>query len=214
MNQQRPIRVLVVDDHAMLRSGLRQFIEAYDDLALAGEARNGAEAVEKCNLEAPDVVLMDLAMPVMDGLDATRRILQKRPEIKIIILSSFHDQERVEQTLKAGAIGYLLKDVSAENLAQAIRSAYSGRSTLAPEATEALIQATRRKDNPGSDLSERERQVLALLADGQSNAQIAKELSISLTTVKYHVGSILSKLGVESRSQAIALAWQQNLIEK
>jgi NarL family two-component system response regulator LiaR len=211
---QQPIRVLIADDHAMLRSGLRQFIETFDDLALAGEARNGAEAVEKCQEDPPDVILMDLLMPVMDGIEATRQISHQNHEIKIIVLTSFHEQERVEQALQAGAISYMLKNASAEELAEAIRSAHAGHSTLAPEATAALIKVTRQKTALGSDLTGREREVLRLLVAGYSNAQISEKLSISTTTVKFHVGGILSKLGVTSRAQATAVAWQHNLVGK
>ena len=210
----QPIRVFIVDDHAMLRSGLRQFIDTFDDLALAGEARNGAEAVKKCQENPPDVILMDLEMPVMDGIEATRQILHQNQGIRIIILTSFHEQDRVEHALQAGAISYMLKNASADELAQVIRSAHAGHPTLAPEATEALIRVSRQKTALGSDLTEREREVLALLVAGYSNAQIAAELSISTATVKFHVGGILSKLGVDSRSQAIALAWQYNLVGK
>ena len=214
MAPQQPIRVLIVDDHHMLRSGLRQFIDTFDDLVLAGEARNGAEAVQQCLVDPPDVILMDMVMPVMDGMEATRQILQKNPEMKIIFLTSFQEQDLVEQALQLGAKGYLLKNASAEELANAIRSAHAGRSTLAPEAVDALIRATRQKNTLGSDLSDRERQVLTLMVEGNSNSQIAEKLSISIATVKYHVGGIFSKLGVNSRSQAITLAWQQNLVGK
>jgi NarL family two-component system response regulator LiaR len=213
MMQRRPIRVLVADDHALLRSGLREFIETFDDLVLAGEAKNGAEAVTKCRADPPDVVLMDLVMPGMDGIEATRQIIQQNPAIKIIVLTSFYDQDKVELALQAGATSYLLKNISAAELATAIHSAYAGKATLAPEATEMLIQATREKNVPGSDLTEREREVLALLAAGLSNAHIAENLSISPTTVKYHVGSVLSKMGVTSRSEAIALAWKHHLVD-
>ena len=214
MEGQKPIRVMVVDDHPMTRAGLRQFIDTFDDLILAGEARNGAEAVKKCQDDPPNVVLMDLAMPVMDGIEATFQIRQQKQDIKIIILTSSHEDDQIEKALKAGAISYILKDISAQDLASAIRSAYAGHPTLAQEATEALIRATRHKTSPGADLTERERQVLALMVAGLSNAQIAAELSIGITTVKYHVGGILSKLGVNSRTQAIALAYQYNLVGK
>ncbi len=214
MADAKVIRVLIVDDHAMVRNGLRQFIDTFDDLSWMGDARNGSEAIEKCLADTPDVVLMDLVMPGMNGSEATRCILKQNDEIKIIILTSFYEQELVEQALQAGATSYLLKSVSAEDLAQAIRSAYAGQSTLAPEAADALIRSVRNKQDPGSDLSEREREVLGLLAAGLSNAQIADRLSISLTTVKFHVGAILAKLGVNSRSQAIALAWKHNLVGK
>lgn len=208
------IRVFIVDDHALVRSGLRQFIETFDDLILAGEASNGAEAVEACRIDPPDVVLMDLMMPVMDGLEATRQILEQHGQVKVVAITSFHEQDMVEQVLQAGATSYLLKNVSAEDLAQAIRTAHAGRATLAPEATEALIQMARHKPELGSDLSDREREVLALLTSGLSNADIGERLSISPATVKFHVGGILSKLGVNSRSQAITLAWKHKLVGK
>lgn len=208
------IRVFIVDDHALVRSGLRQFIETFDDLILAGEASNGAEAVEACRIDPPDVVLMDLMMPVMDGLEATRQILEQHGQVKVVAITSFHEQDMVEQVLQAGATSYLLKNVSAEDLAQAIRTAHAGRATLAPEATEALIQMARHKPELGSDLSDREREVLALLTSGLSNAEIGERLSISPATVKFHVGGILSKLGVNSRSQAITLAWKHKLVGK
>jgi NarL family two-component system response regulator LiaR len=210
----KPIRVLVVDDHAMLRSGLKNFIETFDDMMLAGEASNGAEAVEFCQKNAPDIVLMDMVMPVLDGKDATRQILNHNPKIKIIALTNFHEEDRIEQALQAGASSYLLKNVSAQDLAQAIRRTYAGHSILAPEATESLIKITRGKTSLGSDLSKREREVLELLASGLSNEEIADRLSISTTTVKFHVGGIISKFGVKSRSQVIALAWEHNLINK
>jgi NarL family two-component system response regulator LiaR len=158
--------VLIVDDHAMLRSGLRQFIDTFDDLVLAGEARNGAEAVKKCLVDPPDVILMDLVMPVMNGIEATRQIIHQNPELKIIILTSYHEQDQVEQALQAGAMSYLLKNISADELAKAIRSAYAGRPTLATEAAEALIQVARQKTALGSDLTEREREILSLLVAG------------------------------------------------
>jgi NarL family two-component system response regulator LiaR len=214
MLRQEPIRVLIVDDHIMLRNGLKQFIDTYDDFILAGEARNGEEAVQKCEENPPDVVLMDLSMPVMDGIEATRKIVHQNQAIKIIVLTGYHEQDQVEQALQAGATSYILKDTSPEDLAMSIHSAYAGQSTLSPEATEALIQMTRQKPALGSDLTERERQVLALLVAGLSNTQIAVKLTISISTVKYHVGGILSKLGVNSRSEAIALAWKHHLIGK
>lgn len=214
MVTQQPIRVMIVDDHAMLRSGLKQFIDTFDDLVLVGEARNGAEAVHQCQADQPDIVLMDLVMPVMDGIEATRQILHNNPEMKIIFLTSFQEQDQLEQALQSGAKGYLLKNTSAEDLANAIRAVHAGRSTLAPEAVDTLVRAARQKNMIGTDLSDRERQVLTLLVEGYSNAQIAEKLSISTATVKYHVGGIFSKLGVNSRSQAITLAWQHNLVGK
>ena len=213
MGDMRPIRVLLVDDHAMVRTGLKQFLKGFDDLELAGEASNGAEAVDLCQQAAPDVVLMDLVMPEMDGSQATRLIRQLCPEVKVIALTSFQEQDMVEQTLQAGAIGYLLKNVSAEELAGAIRAAHVGRPTLSQEAAEALVQATRQRPELGGDLSEREREVLELLVEGLSNGAIAERLSISPATVRFHVSSILSKLGVSNRAEAVSLAWRHHLVK-
>lgn len=213
MDKSLPIRVLIVDDHAVVRSGLRQFSLAYDDLEVVGEAGGGAEAVALCSQTKPDVVLMDLVMPDMDGSQATRLILEDFPQVKVIILTSFHEQDLIEQALKAGAISYMLKNTSAKELAQAIRAAHDGRSILAPEALDTLIQATRSKSSLGNNLSDREREVLILLAEGLTNPQIAERLSISLATVKYHVRNILTKLGATNRGEAISLAWQHHLIK-
>jgi NarL family two-component system response regulator LiaR len=213
MSATQPIRILIVDDHAMVRSGLKNFLYAYDWVAPVGEAANGAEAVAFCSAQEVDVVLMDMIMPEMDGTEATRRILALDKAIKIIVLTSFHEQDQVEQALKAGATSYLLKNVSAEELAQAIRAAYAGRSTLAPEATQALINATRHKPGLGSDLTERERQVLALLVKGRSNADISVQLNISTATVKYHLSNIFMKLGAKSRVEVVTTALEHRLVE-
>jgi NarL family two-component system response regulator LiaR len=205
---------MLVDDHAMVRTGLKQFLKGFEDLELAGEASNGAEAVDLCQQAAPDVVLMDLVMPEMDGSQATRRICQLCPQVKVIALTSFQEQDRVEQALQAGAIGYLLKNVSAEELAGAIRAAHAGRPTLSQEAAEALVQATRQRPELGDDLSGRERDVLALLVEGLSNAQIAERLMISPATVRYHVSGVLSKLGASTRAEAVSLAWRHHLVER
>jgi NarL family two-component system response regulator LiaR len=212
MNENKPIRVLLVDDHGVVRKGLRAFLLAYDDLDLVGEASNGEQAVHLCKKLQPDVVLMDLVMPEMDGATATRAIRRDCPKTEVIALTSFKDRELVEGALQAGAIGYLLKDVSADELANAIRAAHAGRPTLAAEATRALIEATRDPAGPDYDLTGRERDVLALLVEGRSNIEIARELVISLTTVKFHVSNILSKLGAESRTEAVARALQEKLL--
>ena len=213
MTEIRPIRILIVDDHTLLRRGLELFIKSFEDLELVGEASCGREGIAVCAQTKPDVILMDMVMPDMDGAAATRLIREQNPEIQVIALTSFQEQDLIEKALQSGAIGYLLKNVSANDLARSIREAHAGRSTLAPEATEVLVQATRnRGKRPDYGLTDRERQVLSLLVQGLSNAAIAARLMISLATVKFHVRGILTKLGVSSRTQAVALALQQNLV--
>lgn len=211
--EKQAIRVLIVDDHDMLRRGLRFFLKSFDDLELVGEAASAQEAIQLCAQAEPDVVLMDMVMPDVDGAEATRIIRRQCPQIQVIALTSFQEEDLVERALQAGAIGYLLKNVSAEDLAQAIRQAHVGRSTLAPEATEVLIRATReRTDGPDYGLTGREKEVLTLLVDGLSNAEIAERLVVSVATVKFHVRGILSKLGVSSRTEAAAVAWREDLL--
>lgn len=215
MTDSKPIRVLLVDDHAVVRSGLGAFLTAFDDLELAGEASSGERAIILCQQVQPDVVLMDLVMPSMDGATATRKIREQYPQIQVIALTSFKEQELVQGALQAGAIGYLLKDISATELANAIRAAHTGKPTLAPEAAQALIQATRNPaKNSGFDLTEREREVLSLMVQGLSNQQIAEKLIVSLSTVKFHVSSILSKLGAASRTEAVSIALHQDLVKR
>lgn len=212
MNETEPIRVMLVDDHAVVRSGLSAFLLAYDDLELVAEASSGERAIQLCQQAQPDVVLMDLMMPGMDGATATGLIREKCPQIQVIALTSFKEKELVEGALQAGAIGYLLKDVSADQLANAIRAAAVGKPTLATEAAQVLIQSTRTPAQKlGFDLTEREREVLGLMIEGLNNNQIAERLVVSVSTAKFHVSSILSKLGVASRTEAVAVALQNNL---
>lgn len=206
------IRVLLVDDHAVVRSGLGAFLTVFEDLDLVGEAGGGQEAVTLCERLEPDVVLMDLVMPHMTGVEATRRIRERCPDTQVIALTSFKEKELVEEAMEAGAIGYLLKNVSADELAEAIRAADAGDPTLAPEAAQALIQSTRESRPLGFDLTERECQVLALMVEGLTNPQIAQELFISRSTVKFHVSNILSKLAAASRTEAVALALRHDLV--
>ncbi len=214
-SQPAPIRVMIVDDHTVVRGGLATFLLAYDDLELVGEASNGLEALTVCERCHPDVVLMDLMMPEMDGATATRLLRERFPTVQVIALTSFKEEDLVQGVLAAGAIGYLLKNISADELVNAIRSARAGRPTLAPEATRALIQsATHTRTQPlGQDLTERERDVLALMITGMNNSEIAEQLVVSRSTVKYHVSNILSKLQATSRTEAVAYALQQNLVD-
>jgi NarL family two-component system response regulator LiaR len=204
---------LLVDDHRVVRSGLSAFLLAYEDLELVGEADSGETAVLMCNNVKPDVVLMDLVMPGMDGAEATQAIREQCPDVQVIALTSFKEEELVQRALKAGAIGYLLKNVTADELAEAIRAAKAGQPTLAPEAAQVLIQATRKPPEPEFDLTPRELEVLALMVEGLSNPEIAERLVISRSTAKFHVSGILSKLGVSSRTEAVALAIQHDLVD-
>ncbi|MBN2085493.1 MAG: response regulator transcription factor [Anaerolineales bacterium] len=206
------IRVLIVDDHAMVRRGLATFLKVFDDLELAGEAAGGQEAILLCDRLRPDVVLMDMVMPEMDGATATRLIRGKSTSIQVVALTSFKEEAIVQNALKAGAIGYLLKDVSADELAQAIRAAAAGRTTLSPDVAEVMVHAAGQPPKPGLDLTERERAVLVLMVEGLNNTQIAANLSVSPSTIKSHVSNILAKLGVSSRTEAVTLALRNNLV--
>ncbi len=213
MTESAPIRVMLVDDHAVVRSGLVAFLAAFDDLELVAEAGTGEEAVRVCAEARPDVVLMDLVMPGMDGAAATKAIRDRHPHVQVIALTSFKERDLVEGVLQAGAIGYLLKNVSADELADAIRAAYAGRPTLAPEAARALIQSACEPQAPGYDLTEREREVLALMVEGLSNPEIAERMVVSRSTIKFHVSNVLSKLGAASRTEAVSLALKHKLVE-
>ena len=212
MTETNPIRLLVVDDHPVVRNGLSAFVLAFDDLELVGEAGSGAEALRLCSQVRPDVVLMDLVMPEMDGVAATRAIHQAYPGIQVIALTSFKEEDLVQRALQAGAISYLLKNVSTNELAEAIRLAHAGRSTLAPEATQALVHAATQPAALGGDLTNREREVLVVMALGLGNREIAERLIISRSTAKFHVSSIISKLGAGDRTEAVALAFQFHLV--
>ena len=205
------IRILLVDDHAVVRSGLSLFITVNKDLELVGEASDGMEAVQMVSLHKPDVVLMDLMMPGMDGIAATREIHLKYPNVKIIALTSFSEQNLVQGALQAGAISYLQKNVTAGELGNAIRSAYAGKMTLSSEAAQALAQSAAQPQIRGEQLTERERDVLKCMVDGLNNNEIAERLVVSLGTVKFHISNIFHKLGVDSRVEAVKLAIEQRL---
>ena len=212
MTEPRPIRVMIVDDHPVVRDGLKNMLLAFDDLELVGEAGDGRQAVAHCGQAQPDVILMDMAMPGMDGIAATRAILKERPRMKIIMLTSFVEDSVVQTALEAGANGYLLKNVPINTLADAIRSVYAGQPMLSPEATAALIRTKTGSFKPGNDLSEREREVLALIVQGLSNEEIAEKLVISPATARHHVSACLQKLGAANRAQAAALATKHHLV--
>lgn len=207
-----PIRVMIVDDHAVVRSGLKAFIKAYEDLELAGFARNGEEAVRLCGELRPDVILMDLLMPGMDGAAATKLIRKNYPQTQVIVLTSFKEVTMIQKAIQAGAIGYLLKDVQSDEIAEAIRLAHTGHSILSPEATQALMNIASQTGPLGFDLSDREREVLALMVKGMNNTEIAAHLVVSLSTIKHHVSHILSKLEAANRAEAVALAVQHHLV--
>jgi NarL family two-component system response regulator LiaR len=212
MSEIDSIRVMIVDDHGMVRKGLMAYLRNEPGLEIVGEARDGKEAIDLCQTAAPDVVLMDLLMPEMGGVEAIRVIRERWPRIQLIALTSFQEHELVHDALQAGALSYLLKNVSGDDLAEAIRAAYQGQSTLAPEAVQALIQTTVRKPELGHDLTPREREVLELMVEGLTNPEIAERLTVSRSTAKAHVSNVLSKMGATNRAEAIALAFQHNLI--
>jgi len=208
----KKIRVLVADDHSVVRGGLRLFMLAFSDLELVGEAENGQQAIDYCRLYEPDVVLMDLMMPEVNGVEATREISMKYPNIHVVILTSFPEQQLVQDAVAAGALGYMLKTASAHELVEAIRSAARGQATLAPEAVTALAKKSGTAAYHQS-LTTREWEVYRLVVAGKGNSEIAKELMVSVSTTKYHVSNILSKLGVKNRSEAIAYAVQHHLTD-
>jgi NarL family two-component system response regulator LiaR len=208
----QPIRVMLVDDHTMVRRGLATILKVFDDMQLAGEADSGSAAIKLCDEVLPDVILMDMVMPDMDGATATRIICQKYPQVQVIALTSFKEGDLVKTALEAGAIAYLLKDVSADDLVRAIRAAHAGRATLSPEAAQALVETANQPPMPGLDLTEREREVLSLMVEGLNNTQIAGRLTVSPSTIKSHVSNILAKLGVASRTEAVTLALRNKLV--
>ena len=212
------ITVLLVDDHAMVRQGVRTFLETQADLSVVGEAGSGKDAVELAAQHVPDVVLMDLIMPDMDGVEATRRVKQVSPRSQVVVLTSYHEDEHIFPALKAGALSYVLKDLSAEELADAVRKAAVGEAVLHPRVASRVIKELQgiRSDkvNPFTELSERELEVLKLIADGMSNAEMAAKLVLSEKTIKGHVSNILSKLHLADRTQAAVYAWREGVVRK
>lgn len=209
----KPIRVMIVDDHTLVRRGLMDFLESFDDFIPVGEASNGIEAIELCACCYPDVILMDLLMPVMDGIEATQEILKNHPQTRIIALTSFQDEQLVKRALEAGITSYLQKNIGVDELADAVRRAFMGETILSPEATRTLIHIAAAPSRTGQNLTAREREVLKLIATGKSNPEIAHLLAISITTVKTHVSNILSKLDVSSRVEAVTIAMKNKLVD-
>lgn len=203
---------MVVDDHPVVRDGLKNMFLVFDDLQLVGEAEDGNEALVLCQQETPDVILMDILMPGMDGIEATGAILEQHPQVKIIILTSYPEDNLVQKSLEAGAIGYVLKNASIDDLAHAIRSAHSGMPTLSPEATKVLIKARTGPAKIGGNLSPREIEVLVLIAQGFSNEEIAERLVISPATARHHVSACIQKLDAANRAEAAALGVKLGLI--
>jgi two-component system, NarL family, response regulator LiaR len=209
------IRVVFVDDHEMVRIGVSSYLSAQPDIEVVGEAADGKKGVELALELRPDIILMDLVMKEMDGIEATRRIIEKWPEAKIIIVTSFLDDEKVYPALEAGATSYMLKTSKAGEIANAVRATYHGQSVLEPEVTGKMMMKMRQKANhlPHEDLTTREMEILLLMADGKTNQDIADDLFIALKTVKTHVSNILSKLDVQDRTQAVIYAFKHSLIK-
>ena len=212
MTEREIIRVMIVDDHDIVRRGLSALLLVKPDLEYVGEARDGQQSLDVCECVQPDVILMDLVMPVLDGPSAIRAICERFPNVRIVALTSFQDRDLIHEALKAGATSYLLKNVSMDELGAAIRAAHAGRRTLAPEAAQVLLRAAQEGTAPGDDLSPREREVLALMAEGLSNPEIAFRLALSRYTARAHVSSVLAKLGAASRAEAVALAFRNHLV--
>jgi NarL family two-component system response regulator LiaR len=213
-----PISVIIVDDHAVVREGLRAYLDALPGFVVLAEAESGKRAVKLTEEHIPDVVLMDLVMDEMDGVEATRKVRQVSPRTQVVVLTSYHQDEHIFPALQAGAISYILKDIKMDDLAEAVRRAANGEATLHPRVASRVIQEIHspRKDdlNPFTELTEREMEVIKLIAQGMSNTSIAGELVISENTVKGHVSNILSKLHLADRTQAAVFAWQQGIVRR
>ena len=212
------ITILLVDDHEVVRQGVRAFFEAHAEFDVVGEAKNGAEAVKMAEEHIPNVVLMDLIMPGMDGVEATRLIKNISPRTQIVVLTSYHEDEHIFPALQAGALSYILKDVKMDELAEAVKKAALGEAVLHPHvAARVIVEIRGNKEaefNPHSYLTNREMEILKLIADGSSNNEIAKQLVISMHTVKGHVSNILSKLHLADRTQAAVYAWQKGVVRR
>jgi NarL family two-component system response regulator LiaR len=214
MSEQAPIKVVIVDDHPVVRNGIANMLLVFDDIELAGEAEGGPDLLAQLQNIAPDVILMDVAMPGMDGLETTREVLARYTEMKIVMLTTFPKGDVVREALEAGAVGFFTKNAEIDTLANAIRAVHAGQTILCSEATKALMNANTAATELGHDLSKRELEVLALLVEGLSNREIAQRLSISPATVKHHVSACMSKLGAANRAQAAVLATELQLVPR
>ncbi len=212
MADRNPIKVMIVDDHPIVRDGMKNMLLVFEDLEFAGEAENGRAALGCLRQSVPDVILMDIAMPEMGGIPATRAILEEYPRVKIIMLTSYPEDELIQESLQAGAMGFLLKNSTIETLANAIRSVHAGQPALAPEVMKALIRIKTAPVKPGNDLSQREQEVLALMVEGLSNEEIAERLVISPATARHHVSACIQKLGASNRAQASVMAVKLGLV--
>ena len=212
MNNLSLVHVLIVDDHPVVRRGIAFALASFDDVRVVAEAGSGDEAIRLCGLHHPDVVIMDMMMPGMDGTAATRTIKAQFPTTQVVVLTSYQDAQLVRDALRAGAIGYLLKDVAIDELAQAVRNAAHGQCTLHRAATQALLQPQTARPDLIEELTERQREILALVVQGLGNQEIARQVYVSLSTVRFHVSTILAKLGAANRAEAAAMAVKYNLL--
>lgn len=213
MIEKNKIKVMIADDHPLVRHGIKTLFEACNDIILVAEAENGMQAIEMCGKHKPDILLMDMIMPVLDGAQATEQIINKWPDVKIIALTSFNDKDLIKKSIKAGAISYVLKNISGAKLIKTIKDVYKGKFVLSPNATKVLLSELREPQNENAKLTAREKEILVLIVEGLSNKQIAKKLFLSNSTVQFHVSNILCKLGVTKRTEAAYLALKQNLVE-
>ncbi len=213
MSEKNKIKVMVADDHPLVRHGIKTVFEAYDEIVLVAEAENGKEAIKMCEKYRPDIILMDIIMPVLDGVEATEHIINKWPDVKIIVLTSFDDKDHIKKSIKAGAISYVLKNISGAKLVKTIKDVYKGRLVLPSQATKILLSELRETQDKNIKLTKREEEILTLIVEGLSNKQIAQKLFLSNSTVQFHVSNILEKLGVSKRTEAAYLALKQNLVK-
>jgi len=213
MTEKKIIKVVVADDHPLVRHGIKTVFEAYDDIEVVAEAENGKEAIEICEKYKPDIVIMDMVMPILDGAEATSQLINKFPDIKVIALTSFNDKDLIKKSLKAGAISFILKNITGAKLVKTIRDVYKGKYELSTYATKILLTELREKNDDNINLTKREKEILALIVEGLSNKEIAKRMFLSNSTIQFHVSNVLSKLGVSKRTEAAYLALKQKLVE-